>query len=66
MESLHRNGSQLRLKRPGAKWCVETAQAVLNLRMLKLSGRWDDFWTRPDLLDRLNREFVQPTKCIAV
>lgn len=65
MESLHRNGSQLRLKRPGAKWCADTAQAVLNLRMLKLSGRWDDFWSRPDLPERPNREFEQPTKCIA-
>lgn len=55
MESLHRTGSQLRLKRPGARWRPEAAQAVLNLRALELSGRWNEFWSQRDLelvLDR--------------
>ena len=46
MESIHRTGSQLRMKRPGATWLPETSQAVVNLRMLHLAGRWDEFWER--------------------
>ena len=46
MESMHRTGSQARLKRPGAKWLAEKAQAIFDWRMLKLVGRWDD---HPDL-----------------
>lgn len=48
MESLHRNASQLRLKRPGAKWCRETVEATLNLRMLGLAGNWADFWEQDE------------------
>ena len=44
MESIHRNGSQLRLKLPGARWRPEAAQAMINLRMLEIAGRWDEFW----------------------
>jgi hypothetical protein len=44
MESIHRTGSQVRLKRAGAHWTAEVAQAILNLRMLTLSGRWNAFW----------------------
>ncbi|MCP5068853.1 MAG: hypothetical protein GY946_20005 [bacterium] len=46
MESLHRTASQVRLKRAGCKWTKEASQAILNLRMLTLSGRWDEYWSR--------------------
>jgi hypothetical protein len=49
MESVHRSGSQQRLKRPGARWLAETSQALLNWRMLRLCGRWEDFWRQPDI-----------------
>ena len=54
MESLHRTGSQLRLKLPGARWRPEVAQALLNLRCLGLAGRWDEFWSHDDLPQLLN------------
>ena len=54
MESLHRTGSQLRLKLPGARWHPEVAQALLNLRCLGLAGRWDEFWSHDDLPQLLN------------
>jgi len=57
MESIHRNGSQLRLKLPGARWRPETAQAVMNLRMLDIAGRWDDFWRQEAISDVLAKAF---------
>ncbi len=54
MESLHRTGSQLRLKLPGARWRPEVAQALLNLRCLGLAGRWAEFWADDDLPQLLN------------
>ena len=60
MESLHRIASQVRLKRPGAKWCTETAEAIINLRMLTLAERWDEFWTAPDISERLTNAFSEP------
>lgn len=62
MESLHRSGSQLRLKRPGATWLEETSQAVLNLRMLEMSGRWSEFWGQPDLTKEIARAFHDKRK----
>jgi hypothetical protein len=53
MESLHRSGSQVRLKLPGLKALPETSQAIFNLRMLDLCGRWDEFWKQPDFYDKL-------------
>ena len=44
MESLHRTAVQCRLKLPGAGWTVEASTSIFNLRMMKLSGRWKDFW----------------------
>lgn len=65
MESLHRTGSQQRLKLPGAKWLARTMQAVLDLRMLEMVGRWDEFWRRPQLLDDLRRSFAaQPAAAL--
>lgn len=49
MESMHRSGSQVRLKLPGARWLEETSQAVLTFRMLELSGRWSEFWSQSDI-----------------
>ncbi len=46
MESMHRTGSQLRLKRAGCHWTAEAAQGILNLRMLAMSGRWQEYWTQ--------------------
>lgn len=44
MESLHRTASQTRLKVAGIRCLPETSQAIFNLRMLRLCGRWDEFW----------------------
>ena len=58
MESMHRSGSQLRLKLPGARWLEETSQAVLRFRMLELSGRWDEFWCQKDLTTTIATAFA--------
>lgn len=58
MESLHRTASQTRLKVAGIRCLPETSQAVFNLRMLRLCGRWHEFWTQPDLTSRLVEGFV--------
>ncbi|MCP3852497.1 MAG: hypothetical protein GY694_20045 [Gammaproteobacteria bacterium] len=57
MESLHRSGSQKRLKIPGARWLPETSQAIFNLRMLYLAGRWNEFWHQPDFQQQLVKAF---------
>lgn len=49
MESLHRTGSQCRLKIPGGRWLEETSQAIFNLRMMLLAGRWQAFWEQDGL-----------------
>lgn len=49
MESLHRTASQVRLKRAGCHWTAEAAQAIMDLRLLTLSGRWDEYWNQPVL-----------------
>ncbi len=43
IESFHRI-AQGRLKLPGATWTPETAQAILNLRLLHATGRDKEFW----------------------
>ena len=53
MESLHRTASQTRLKVAGIRCLRETSQAIFNLRMLRLCGRWEEFWNRGDLTQRL-------------
>jgi len=57
MESLHRTGSQKRLKIPGARWLPETSQALFDLRMLYLCGRWEEFWHQEGLHDKLVEAF---------
>jgi len=49
MESLHPVASQHRLKRSGPGWRPEAAQAIFNLRMLDLVGRWHEFWSQSDV-----------------
>ncbi len=36
----------LRMKRPGASWTETGGQAVLALRCVRLSGVWEQAWTR--------------------
>lgn len=57
MESMHRTGSQLRLKRAGCHWTAEAAQGILNLRMLAMSGRWQEYWNQAELphIDTIRR-----------
>ena len=43
IESFHRI-AQGRLKLPGATWVPETAQAILNLRLLHATGKDKEFW----------------------
>lgn len=53
MESLHRTASQTRLKVAGIRCLPETSQAVFNLRMLRLCGRWEEFWSQPGLAGQI-------------
>lgn len=55
MESVHRSGSQLRLKLPGCRWTPEAALAIMNHRMLRMAGRSQAFWNQPDLMQRIVR-----------
>lgn len=47
MESLHRFGSQLRMKLSGSRWTPEIAHAMLQVRMLAISDRWNEWWATP-------------------
>jgi len=53
MESLHRTASQVRLKIPGGRWLEETSQAIFDLRMMAMVGKWDAFWHQPGLTSKL-------------
>ena len=44
VESAHRHIMQARLKRAGAWWSEEGAQAMLNLRVMRANGRWKEYW----------------------
>jgi len=57
MESIHRTGSQVRLKRAGCHWTADAAQGILDLRMLMLSGRWTEYWdqARPQHVETLGK-----------
>jgi hypothetical protein len=57
MESLHRTASQARLKIPGGRWLEETSQAIFNLRMMAMVGKWDAFWHQPGITDKLVAAF---------
>ena len=44
IESGNRSVVQARLKRSGAWWKEENAEAMLALRTLRASGRWESYW----------------------
>lgn len=44
IESAHRSVAQQRLKRPGAWWRIEHAEAMLALRIVRINGGWDAYW----------------------
>lgn len=44
VESAHRYIIQKRLKLSGAWWKIENAQAMLNLRVTRANGRWNQYW----------------------
>lgn len=41
IESAHRTVIQKRLKLAGQRWSIEGAQQVLNLRVMRMSGKWN-------------------------
>lgn len=65
MEALHPVAVQCRIKLPGCRWLGETSSSIMALRMLRAAGRWDEFWRRPDLVDRLQEVFARPTPAVA-
>ena len=62
MESLHRQASQIRLKLPGMRACSETGEALVNLRLLDLVGRWEEFFGQADIERQLATAFGAPTR----
>lgn len=44
IESAHRDVIQARLKRPGAWWALENAQAMLDLQALRHNEQWSVYW----------------------
>jgi len=64
IESAHRYVAQKRLKLPGAWWLVEHAEHMLALRINRLNGDWEAYWTalatRPPAPANLNRPKVSP------
>lgn len=50
IESAHRHIIQDRLKRSGAWWTEENAQAMLNLKTLRANGGWERYWQQAQAL----------------
>ncbi len=44
IESAHRYVVQQRLKRPGAWWTPDNAEAMLALRITRANGQWSTYW----------------------
>jgi hypothetical protein len=44
IESAHRYVVQQRLKRPGAWWTPDNAEAMLALRIVRANGQWSRYW----------------------
>jgi hypothetical protein len=44
IESAHRCVVQQRLKRPGAWWTTDNAEAMLALRITRANGQWSGYW----------------------
>ncbi|MEZ4473315.1 MAG: hypothetical protein R3F60_21510 [bacterium] len=57
MESLHRTAAQARLKLAGARWTARASLASVNLRLLELAGRWDEFWAHDGIERVLDQAF---------
>lgn len=66
MESIHRTGSQMRLKIAGARWLKETAQAIFNIRMMTIVGKWNDFWKQENITEKLVRAFNSKFEVAAI
>ena len=64
IESAHRYVAQKRLKLPGAWWLVEHAEHMLALRINRLNGDWDAYWTalvaNPPTAANLNQPKISP------
>lgn len=60
MESQHRTGSQTRTKRAGARWLPGTLDAIFNLRMLDMVGRWDEYFAQEPLNNSSENAFQVP------
>jgi len=62
IESAHRYVAQKRLKLPGAWWLVEHAEHMLALRINRLNGDWEAYWTALAAIPpaNLNRPGVSP------
>jgi hypothetical protein len=46
IESSHRYVVQARLKKSGAWWRSDSAQAMIRLRMMRHNGRWEEYWCK--------------------
>ncbi len=46
IESAHRFVVQARLKKPGAWWKAEHVDPMLALRLTRLNGKWQDYWSK--------------------
>ena len=44
VESAHKHVLQARMKGPGMRWELVTAQAMIALRVVLANGRWDELW----------------------
>lgn len=45
IESIHRHGVQARMKISGAWWHPDGVDDILALRILRVNGWWDEYWT---------------------
>lgn len=52
IESSHRNIIQQRMKKPGAWWKRESAEDMINLRILRANGDWHEFWEKENEMHR--------------
>jgi hypothetical protein len=57
IESAHRSVVQQRLKRPGAWWTPDNAEAMLALRTTRANGQWSAYWQ-----DDLKQAAVKPSQ----
>jgi len=57
---LQHNLARIEYPIPGGRW-LATSQAIFNVRMMMLAGRWTDFWNQPGLHALLMLTFSAPT-----